>query len=347
MAIPPALIVGPDAATAALVAAAIVPLAAAPDERVRLASALALLVAGLTAVGGGGLPWDVDTGGTQCRADGTELARPTGALRDLLRAYGLGELTPTADLARRDLAASVDEVGPTTTETSAGDGVGPDGLDGVDVDPRSGLLSAPGTPEPKPTRRLSLGVVLLGTLVIVVLALAIGLRGGPGSAADQITTPNLIGLTYARARSTADGAGLVLGEPLIIQSAAMAEGTVVAQDPESGDGRIARDRHHPDGLDRARPRHRPGRYRPQGIGRDRPAHHQRPSRRQHPDGRRRHHFERLRPRDGARGGPVGRPGHVGGARRVQGTAAERDGGRFARALTRPQVVAGNDGPQAR
>jgi high affinity sulfate transporter 1 len=39
------LIVGPDAATAALVAATIVPLASAPDERMRLASALALLVA--------------------------------------------------------------------------------------------------------------------------------------------------------------------------------------------------------------------------------------------------------------------------------------------------------------
>ena len=39
------LIVGPDAATAALVGAAIVPLAVSPDERVRLAAALALLVA--------------------------------------------------------------------------------------------------------------------------------------------------------------------------------------------------------------------------------------------------------------------------------------------------------------
>ena len=39
------LVIGPDAATAALVAAAIVPMASAPDERMRLASALALLVA--------------------------------------------------------------------------------------------------------------------------------------------------------------------------------------------------------------------------------------------------------------------------------------------------------------
>ncbi len=39
------LIVGPDAATAALVGAAVIPLAVVPDDRIRLASALALLVA--------------------------------------------------------------------------------------------------------------------------------------------------------------------------------------------------------------------------------------------------------------------------------------------------------------
>ena len=41
------LIVGPDAATAALVAAAILPLAVGSDDRVRLASALALIVAAI------------------------------------------------------------------------------------------------------------------------------------------------------------------------------------------------------------------------------------------------------------------------------------------------------------
>ena len=41
------LVVGPDAATAALVAAAILPLAVGSDDRVRLASALALIVAAI------------------------------------------------------------------------------------------------------------------------------------------------------------------------------------------------------------------------------------------------------------------------------------------------------------
>jgi SulP family sulfate permease len=155
------------------------------------------------------------------------VARPTGALRDLLRRFGLGDLAGSGDDIRRDLAAVVGD-GPTPPL----DTVDPVSLEDVEVGlPDRRASDVP----PSPTRhRWSIGVVLLGTLVVGVLAGTLWTGGDGSTPAGSVAAPNLVGLTYDRARTATESAGLVLGEPAVVVSTALPEGTVIDQQPDPG-----------------------------------------------------------------------------------------------------------------
>ncbi len=151
------------------------------------------------------------------------LARPTGALRDLLRRYGLADLVASGDDVYRDLATVV-EAGRAGTPAT-----------GDDSDIEGPLPDMPSGGEPSPRRhRLSIGVVLLGTLVVAILGVALWSASAGDEPPGEVQAPNLIGLTYDRARSATESVGLFLGEPGVVRSTALPEGTVIAQDPDPG-----------------------------------------------------------------------------------------------------------------
>jgi high affinity sulfate transporter 1 len=162
------------------------------------------------------------------------LARPTGALRDLLRDYGLAELAGSAEDARRSVAGTV-EAGGHALDTAAGTDdawTAPDVLPDAASEPVAVRPDAVGEP---PARRWSIGLLTLATVAVAALAGALVLGDAerrPPTAG--ITMPNLIGLPLDRARATIDGLGLVLGETGYVQTTSLPEGTVVTQEPDPG-----------------------------------------------------------------------------------------------------------------
>ena len=162
---------------------------------------------------------------------GLVLARPTGPLRERLQTFGLGRLAPGADATERALE--------TIVEASADDdedAIEPVRSDALDLSPtseRSGSAESP-APVVSTRRRWSFGVLALGTLVIAALGYALWTGNRPDVPPGEVVAPNLIGLSIDRARTVTDEAGLSLGEPEPVQTTALAEGTIVAQDPDPG-----------------------------------------------------------------------------------------------------------------
>jgi high affinity sulfate transporter 1 len=170
---------------------------------------------------------------------GLTLARPTGALRDLLRDYGLAELAGSAEDARRSVARTVDEDGAVAGASIDAGPADDEAWAAPDVLPDAASEPVPGRPvrgdEAAPVRRWSVGVLVIAAVAVAALvgALIVGDDEGRRPAAG-ITTPNLIGLPLDRARATIDGLGLVLGETSYVQTTSLPEGTVVSQEPNPG-----------------------------------------------------------------------------------------------------------------
>jgi high affinity sulfate transporter 1 len=170
------------------------------------------------------------------------LARPTGALRDLLRGFGLAELAGSAEDARRSVARTVEDGGYGDGSAAGEDRpwTAPDVLPDAASDAASDTAAQPDPDRPvaagePPPRRWSIGLLVLGSVAVAALAGALVLGGSdqrPPTAG--ITMPNLIGLPLDRARATIDGLGLVLGETSYVQTTSLPEGTVVTQEPKSG-----------------------------------------------------------------------------------------------------------------
>ena len=180
------------------------------------------------------------------------IARPTGALRDLMRTFGLGHLAPPHGV-RQSLADAVDAAAATRAANVATDpGSGVDDAAGPLVAavaavpaahehvpssagpapwPPTGDRAEPSRPRPK------IGVVIIAALVVIavtVAAIALGERGSETPPAGEVVTPNLIGIPLDRARSVTENAGLVLGPATYQQTNAYPEGTVISQDPGPG-----------------------------------------------------------------------------------------------------------------
>ena len=169
------------------------------------------------------------------------VARPTGALRDLMRTFGLGHLAP-AHGQRATLGAAVDEASAARQGTAAAVPVAaeptvPD--DAPASPPASGPAPWPPTgdrPE-SPRSRPRLGVVAIAAIIVVgvaIAAIALGEQRSQPPPAGEVVTPNLIGIPADRARSVTESAGLVLGPATYRQTDAYPEGTVISQDPGPG-----------------------------------------------------------------------------------------------------------------
>ena len=196
-----------------------------PDARVVVVDATGIVDLDLTAAEGlAGLRQDL----RGPRTSSSSSARPTGALRDLLRTFGLGDLVGSGDDVRRDLASIVEAIRWTAHRASW-----------RSTSAARTTPSARQRRHRRPTRRhrWSIGVVLLGTALVGILAGAVlaGSDRDPGSGSSgEVSTPNIIGLPYDRARTALEDVGLVLGTPTFVQTAALAEGTVIDQVPAPG-----------------------------------------------------------------------------------------------------------------
>lgn len=176
------------------------------------------------------------------------VARPTGALRDLMRRFGLGHLL-SADGHRLALGEVVDLVGPAAAVTAdvatAGDAEGP-APEAAEAAPQAepGVIAgSPAWPptgdrRPPPSRgRPRLGVVAIAAIAVIgvaVAALALGERVPTTPPAGTVVTPNLVGIPVDRARSVTENAGLELGPAVYRQTEAYPEGTVISQTPGPG-----------------------------------------------------------------------------------------------------------------
>jgi len=230
-----------------------------PDIRVIGLDAAGIVDLDLTAAGA------VDELDRELAERGVQLliARPNGALRDLLRRYGLGRLvggedevrrTVTAALASASLAKTDEEraqtasavattppIEPEAAEggfgTEAGEALVPSG--GGEVPAEAGATQAPSLgPEP-PQRRWTAGVVIVGAAAIggmLVVSLLVGAGDtGPKPPTGEVVVPNLIGLPLDRAREATEARGLVLSDPIYVQTTAQPEDTVVGQTPQAGE----------------------------------------------------------------------------------------------------------------
>ena len=166
------------------------------------------------------------------------LARPAGHLRARLETFGLAALAPGADARDRVIDAVVGGASVASIDDVAGDGTDEDptdaGIEGVSpTSERSGAVEGDALTGPT-RRRWSFGVLALAMLIVAALGYAIWTGEQSDAPAGSVPAPNLIGLSLDRARSATDAAGLLLGEPEPIQTTSLAEGTVVAQEPDPG-----------------------------------------------------------------------------------------------------------------
>jgi len=168
------------------------------------------------------------------------IARPTGALRDLMRTFGLGHLVEDDDH-RLTLGEIVDRA--TVANAEAGGGEIPPVPTGEDAAALADTSPAASDERviagrPTPTRgRPKVGVVAIAAIAVVgvlIAALTLGQRSSVPPPTGAVTTPNLVGIPVDRARSVTEGAGLVFGLPTYRQTNAYPEGTVISQDPGPG-----------------------------------------------------------------------------------------------------------------
>jgi len=163
------------------------------------------------------------------------IARPTGSLRDRLRKFGLGHLVPP-DGQRVTLGEIVDQIGvadeaPKTEPTSEATTMPTADASGVPEPwPPTGDRPTP------PAGRRHTWVVAIAAVAVIgvtIAALALGERGN-APPAGEVVTPNLVGIPLDRAHSVAEGADLVLGPGIYLQTDAYPEGTVISQSPGPG-----------------------------------------------------------------------------------------------------------------
>ncbi|HLA16856.1 MAG TPA: SulP family inorganic anion transporter [Candidatus Limnocylindrales bacterium] len=162
------------------------------------------------------------------------IARPTGALRDLMRSLGLGDLVGDESEVRRTIVAAIGSRHAARPAESVEDSLSnPESARAplMPAEPRGGVAM-------RRTNRHRAGLLLLGAVAIgVVLAVAV-IRGEPEPSTAPTTgsaaVPNLVGLPLDRARTAVEAAGLVLADPTYVQSRGAAEGTVVLQTPAAG-----------------------------------------------------------------------------------------------------------------
>jgi MFS superfamily sulfate permease-like transporter len=194
----------------------------------------------------------------ELRKQGIELvvARPTGALRDLLRRFGLGRLIGADGNVRRRIIEAV------TLATASGapaTAARADALSVREAEP----VAAPEQPQPprpegaeaaageegkgvealappSPLRRhWTAGILVVGGVAIVAV-LAIGVLTGRGDTppvppAGEVVVPNLVGQSLDRARIATEDRGLILGDPTFVQTTARPEDTVIGQSPGPGE----------------------------------------------------------------------------------------------------------------
>jgi hypothetical protein len=180
------------------------------------------------------------------------IARPTGALRDRMRAYGLGHLVP-AHGQRLTLTEVVEAAG---IRAAASTGTTEPGLEAGSGDAEEARRAADDTaaethPGPWPplgdrpvgdrpgtTRsRPKIGVVAIAAIAVLgvtIAAFTLGRQPSTPPPTGDVVTPNLVGIPVDRARSTVEGAGLVLGPATYHQTDAYPEGTVISQSPGPG-----------------------------------------------------------------------------------------------------------------
>ncbi len=164
------------------------------------------------------------------------IARPTGALRDLMRTFGLDDLVGDESEVRRTIVAAIGSRLATRT---------PEPLE--DLSSNAEAARAPlreestrrgATDGGRRRVRLRAGLLIIGAIAITsLLAIAIlgGERGGAVSPpAGEVAVPNIVGMSLERARRSVEANGLELGEPTFIESQSAAEGTVVQQAPAAG-----------------------------------------------------------------------------------------------------------------
>ncbi|HEY8168983.1 MAG TPA: SulP family inorganic anion transporter [Candidatus Limnocylindrales bacterium] len=172
-------------------------------------------------------------------ADEVQLAfaRPTGPVRDGLRAGGLGEFVGPEDMPAAGVAAVIERLG-------LGDGKGPaatsDVADTPDTDGPGGEPAGDTDAQDAGRRGLAvrIGVVLVGLAgVLVVGALLLRDPGEPTSSPTPpaaVVVPNVVGLPAERASDVIERAGLEVGTSDYIALPDRPEGTVMDQAPEAG-----------------------------------------------------------------------------------------------------------------
>ena len=168
------------------------------------------------------------------------VARPTGKLRDLLRTFGLVELAGPKGAFARTLDEVVDDVpaaGSTADAATEPAVDGPAPLDRLaDTDGADATMTTEPDRDPGMRRHWSAGIVAL-TAVAVVSILVAALLSGRGQdvpVAGDVAVPNVVGMSAERGASILDKQGLVLGDPIVIQTTALPEGTITSQDPAAG-----------------------------------------------------------------------------------------------------------------
>jgi len=176
----------------------------------------------------------------ELRVSGIEfiIARPAGALRDLMRNLGLGALVGDESDVRRTIVAAIgSRHAARPAETVEDLSTNPEAARAPLHEP-SGLSATPAAAGQRRRNRLHAGLLIVGAVAIAsVIGLAVfgGEFGGASAPPrDSVAVPNLVGLPLERARTATESAGLVLGEPTVVESTAVAEGTVVLQTPAAG-----------------------------------------------------------------------------------------------------------------
>ena len=237
-----------------------------PDARTVVIDASGIVDLDLTAAG------IVDQLDRELEERGIELtvARPTGTLRDLLRQFGLAKLVGADGQVRRRIIEAVREAeaaaqGAQVTATTpaavevarpadelrASEAASTAAVEDAEPEEAEEAKEAEEAEEageavpralavPEPLRRhWTAGVLAVGGIAILAV-LAIGVLTGlgdtaPEAPAGEVIVPNLVGMPLDRARTTTGDRGLVLGDPVFVQTTAQPEGTVVGQSPGPGE----------------------------------------------------------------------------------------------------------------
>lgn len=163
------------------------------------------------------------------------IARPTGALRDLMRNYGLADLVGDESQVRRTIVTAIGspQRAPSTQPVE-------------DLGRNPEAARAPLEPAPagdarsggRQSARRRAGLLILGAIAVAIfLAVAIfRVELGAGSAPPPgtVAVPNLVGQSLGQARISASSDELVLGDPTFVKTSAAPDGTVIRQDPAAG-----------------------------------------------------------------------------------------------------------------